>query len=107
MAWILIPLALIVAWYLFTRKHGGLDFWKVVSKYPYAAYAMFQEQDCWRVFTEKPEGGYQASLPPGEWVGPFKLLLPMSGSTPVIIFGRVPDYEASQKDFVAMMKNGA
>ena len=106
MAWILIPVALIVAWLLFMRKHGGIDFWKLASKYPYVAHEMFQEQDCWHVFTEEPEGGYRASLPPGEWAGPFKLFLPMSGSGPVTIFGKVPDYEADQRDFVEKMKGG-
>lgn len=104
MQWLLVILGFIVAWYLFMRKHGNLNFWKLASKYPYAAHEMFQNQDCWHVFTEKPEGGYRASLPPGEWAGPFKLFLPMNGNRPVTIFGRVPEYEEAQKNFVSKMR---
>ena len=103
MIWIFAVIGLIVAWYIIMRKRGGMDFWKVASKYPYAAHEMFQRQDCWYVFTEKPEGGYRASLPPGEWAGPFKLFLPMSGNRPVTIFGKVPEYEETQKEFVRQM----
>jgi len=103
MLWTLAIFGLIVAWYLFMRKTGGLSFWKVASKYPYAAHEMFQEQDCWHVFTEEPEGGYRASLPPGDWAGPFKLFLPMTGNRPVTIYGKVPEYEEAQKEFVRRM----
>lgn len=100
---ILTIVALIAACYLFMRKQGGLSFWKVASKYPYATLDMFEKQDCWHMFNEEPEGGYRASLPPGEWAGPFKLFLPMAGNRPVIIFGKVPEYEEAQKEFVKQM----
>jgi len=102
MQWILLVVGIIIAWYIFMRKHGNLGFWKVASKYPYAAHEMFQEQDCWHVFRE-PKGGYRASLPPGEWVGPFRLFLPMTGNRPVTIFGKFPEFEEAQKQFVRRM----
>lgn len=103
MPWILTILALIVAWHLFMRKYGALGFWKVARKYPYAAHEMFQDQDCWHVFTEEREGGWRASLQPGDWAGPFKLVFPMTGNRPLTIFGKVPEYEEAQKEFVRRM----
>ncbi|MFH2000396.1 MAG: hypothetical protein ABIK28_11990 [Planctomycetota bacterium] len=57
--------------------------------------------------TEKPEGGYLASLPSDEWVRPFRLFLPMSGNGTVTIFGKVPEYEDSRQKFVVNMRNAS
>lgn len=105
MLWIVVTAVVIVGWYLHVRKRGNLVFWKLARRYPYAVRQIFEECECWKVFRERPEEGFRAALPPGEWAGPFKLVLRMEGDRPVAIFGKVPDYETSQREFVGRMKS--
>jgi hypothetical protein len=103
MQWIVIAVILIVAYYFVILKPGRLDFWKVASNHPDDVYEMFQQQDCWLVFVEKPEGGYKNELPDGEWDGPFNLAIPKLGGRLITVYGRVPDYEAAQQQFMDKM----
>ena len=59
MQWVLLAIIVIVAYYFVILKPGRLDFWKVASRHPDEALEMFQQQGCWNVFMEKPEGWIQ------------------------------------------------
>lgn len=100
MQWIIIFAILAITYYFVILKPGRPDFWKVAGKHPDEAFGMFQKQDCWHVFFEKPEGGYKRTLPPGEWDGPFLLAIPELGGRVVKVYGRVPEYEKAQQDFM-------
>jgi hypothetical protein len=80
-------------------KGGNLKFWKIVNANPDKAYSFFMSKNCFVVFDSEPPGGYRANLPPGDWDGPFKLAVP-SQNRVVTIFGRLPDYQAAQENFI-------
>ncbi|NGZ10449.1 MAG: hypothetical protein CV088_13850 [Nitrospira sp. LK70] len=84
-------------------KSGNLKFWKVAQANPEKAYAFFKRNPCFVVFESEPPGGCRANLPPGEWVGPFKLPVP-SRNRVVMIFGRLPEYEAAQEKFIRSVR---
>lgn len=100
MYWILLVIVIgALAYYLFLKKQGNLDFWKLVAKFPDDAYDFFEGEECWVTFIEQSEGGYQNALPPGDWDGPFRAAVPKI-SRVINVFGRVPDYHDSQKIFM-------
>ncbi len=104
MQWIVLVVILAVAYYFVILKPGRLDFWKVAGKHPDDVFEMFQKQDRWHVFFEKPGGGYKSALPPGEWDGPFMLAIPKLGGRRITVYGKVPEYEKAQQDFMDSMK---
>lgn len=104
MLWVLLAVTLVVAYYFVILKPGRLDFWKVASNFPDDVFEMFQNQDCWYVFLEKPEDGYKSELPPGEWDGPFKLAVPRLGGRLITVYGKVPQYEKAQREFMNIKK---
>ena len=100
MEWII---AIAVVGFLYYRfvlvKSGNLKFWKVAQAHPEEAYAFFKRNPCFVVFDSEPPGGYRASLPSGEWDGPFKLPVP-SQNRVITIYGRSPEYQAAQENFI-------
>ena len=80
-------------------KSGNLKFWKVANVHPEEAYAFFKRNDCFVVFDSEPPSGYRANLPSGDWDGPFKLPVP-SQNRVVTIYGRSPDYQTAQDNFM-------
>ncbi len=97
---IIVAVALVVAYYFFILRPGRFDFWELASKHPDLAYDLFQQSECWHVFLDKPPGGFKASLPPGEWDGPFKLAIPQLDWKVVTIYGKVSEYEKTQQAFI-------
>ncbi|MEN6318520.1 MAG: hypothetical protein ABFD82_07160 [Syntrophaceae bacterium] len=97
----------VIIGYLFYRfffvKMGNLNFWKIVNNHADEAYYFFMSNECFVVFDSEPSGGYRASLPAGEWDGPFKLAVPSKGRV-VTIYGRNPDYVKAQENFVRKYK---
>ena len=80
-------------------KSGNLKFWKVANAHPEEAYAFFKQNSCFMVFESEPPGRYRANLPTGKWDGPFKL--PVSSQNCVVkIYGRSPEYQAAQENFI-------
>ncbi len=104
---IIVAVALVVAYYFFILRPGRFDFWKLASKHPDLAYDLFQQSEYWHVFVDKPPGGFKASLPPGEWDGPFKLAIPQLDWKVVTIYGKVPEYEKTQQVFIDDRQNQA
>jgi hypothetical protein len=100
MKWLIV---IVVAGFLYYRfvlvKGGNLKFWKIVKTHPEEAYSLFTDNDCFVVFDRNPPDGYQANLPLGEWDGPFRLHVP-SRTRFVTIYGRSPDYQIAQEDFM-------
>jgi|LQYC01.1.fsa_nt_gi hypothetical protein len=100
MEWLI---GIVIVGFLYYRfvivKGGNLKFWKIVNGHPEEAYYFFKGNDCFMVFDSEPPGGYRANLPPGEWDGPFKLPVPSKNSV-VTIYGRSPEYQTAQEDFI-------
>lgn len=80
-------------------KSGNLKFWKAAHANPEAAYAFFKQNSCFVVFDSEPPGGYKSNLPSGDWDGPFKFPIPSQYKV-VIVYGRSPEYQAAQEDFI-------
>jgi len=80
-------------------KSGNLKFWKVANSHPEDAYVFFKHNDCFVVFDSDPPGGCRANLLSGEWDGPFRLQVP-SKDRVVTIYGRVPEYQSAQDNFI-------
>lgn len=100
MEWLIVVVFVGYLYYRFVLvKSGNLKFWKVISSHADEAYSFFMSNDCFVVFESEPLGGYRASLPAGEWDGPFKLSVPSKGRV-VTIYGRDPEYQTAQEDFV-------
>ena len=59
----------------------------------------FMDNDAFVVFEDKPTDGYKANLPSGEWDGPFKLHVPSINKF-VTIYGRSPEYQTAQENFM-------
>ena len=100
MKWLII---IVVAGFLYYRfvlvKRGNLNFWKSAKNHPEEAYSLFSSDDSFVVFDSKPPDGFRANLPSGEWDGPFRLHVP-SRNKFVTIFGRVPEYQIAQEEFM-------
>ncbi len=105
MKWVVGIAILLLVYFLFLKKGGRLDFWKVVAKYPDYAYDFFQMGDCWLIFKEKPATGYKSAFPAGDWDGPFFLRVPKLGGRMITVFGSVPDYEKAQEQFLRELGN--
>jgi len=94
---------IVVAGFLYYRfvlvKSGNLKFWKFAKAHPEEAYSFFISNDAFVAFEDKPTDGYKANLPSGEWDGPFKLHVP-SVNKFVTIYGRPPEYQNEQKNFM-------
>lgn len=104
MQWIILLIILAILYYFIILKPGRLDFWKLAAKHPDRAFDFFQQHDCWKVFVDKPENGCKNALPPGEWDGPFKLAIPKFGGKVITIFGKIPEYEQAQRQFLQSIK---
>lgn len=46
------------------------------------------------------KAGYRSELPDGEWDVPFKLVVPKLGGRLNTVYGKVPDYEKAQQQFI-------
>lgn len=87
----------IVASWCLAFTYGGSSiskrFWRTASKYPEAAYQWFTAESCWQIADTRPSA---------EWCGPFKLYVPSIGKM-VCVYGRIPDYEQSQRSFLVQV----
>lgn len=87
-------------YWFFILRPGRLDFWKVAARNPDAAYDHFRSASCWKVFEGELPEGYRSSVPNSDWVGPFKLWVPKLGGRPIVVFGKHPEFEQSQNEFL-------
>lgn len=100
MEWLIFTAIVGFLYYRFVLVKGGnLKFWGVVKDHPEEAYLFFKRNRCFMVFDSEPPGGYRAHLPTGDWDGPFKFLVP-SQNMVVTIYGRLPEYQTAQDDFI-------
>lgn len=91
---------LILLYWLFIVRPGRLDFWKIASKYPDEAYDFFMSKGCWKVFEESLPDDYRSLVPKEDWTGPFRLWIPKLGNKMIYVFGRYPDFEPAQNEFM-------
>ena len=96
---IALAFGLFLYWFLILRP-GRLDFWRFVAKHPDAAYDHFKSDDCWKVFEDRRPENYREIVPKSEWAGPFRITVPKLRGKSVYIFGRKPDFNRSQDDFL-------
>jgi len=98
MTWVIIIVILgILIYFIFLKKQGNLDFWKLANEHRDEAYELFKNDDCWVIIEDnqqKPTGD--------DWDGPYKA--PMLGNKRITVYGKYPDYLNSQKEFMARFK---
>jgi len=100
MKWLVIALVVGFLYYYFVLSKGGnIRFWRTVNSNPEEALQFFQGSSAFCVFELEPPGGFRNSLPPGDWDGPFRIVVPALGKT-ITVFGRVPEYIAEQDRFI-------
>ena len=92
---------LVFLYWVFILRPGRLDFWKIASKYPDTAYDFFKSKKCWKVFEGDLPDDYRSIVPKDDWTGPFRLWIPKIGNKVIYVFGKYPDFEQAQKDFMA------
>jgi len=98
---VLIVVAILVFLYwFFILRPGRLDFWKIASKYPDEAYNLFISEDCWKVFDENLPDDHQFIVPKEDWAGPFRHRVPKLGNRMIYVFGKYPNFEKSQNEFM-------
>ena len=91
----------LVAWLGISHFIGKPGFWKLTRRHPEAALQFFlNEPENWMVFFEEPPGGYRSVAPKEQWSGPFRMIVPSLPDPTVVVFGRYPDFEASQERFI-------
>lgn len=71
MAWWLIGLIALAGFIALSVLLGNVSFWKTAARHPDQALRLFEDEDCFAVFTEKPPGGYRKHLGDGEWQAHF------------------------------------
>ena len=98
---IIVVVILVFLYWYFILRPGRLDFWKIANKYPDEAYDLFTSEDCWKVFVESLSDDYQSIVPKEDWSGPFRLRVPKLGNRMIYIFGKYPNFEKSQNEFMA------
>jgi len=98
--WLLGLLILAGLYWFFILRPGRLDFWQVAAQHPDKAYEYFRASPVWKIFEGKLPDNYKELVPKQEWVGPFKLYVPKIGASSVTIFGKHPEYLASQNEFL-------
>jgi len=82
---------------------GRFDFWRLVAKFPIEAYYFFKQNPSWHIVEGHLPEDYKKLFPKDKWVGPYHLIVPEIGK--IYIFGKGGDYEVSEKDFLALIKN--
>jgi len=93
-------LIIVIVYFIFsTLKFGNVKFWKAAKDNPDEAFLFINMDENFFVFSRKPDSGYRANLPEGDWVGPFKLHVPSCRQT-FTIYGKSPGYVDSQKKFL-------
>lgn len=104
---ILIVVAILIfLYYLFILRPGRLDFWKIASKCPDEAYKLFKSEECWKVFEEGLPYDLQSIVPKEDWTGPFRLRIPKLGNRMIYVYGKFPNFEKSQNEFMTKIKQG-
>lgn len=100
MEWVVGIAGVIFVYWLIVLRPGRLDFWKVAAQNSDLAYEHFLSSSCWKVFGAELPQDYRQIVPEAEWAGPFSLLVPKLGGARISVFGKHPDYERSQNEFL-------
>jgi len=101
--YIIILIILAAAFYfIFLKRHGRLDFWKILSKDPDGAYEYLKEHpNIWFVIDSDSSSFTfnQMKLNPkfkDDWTGPYYLAVPSIGRT-IKIYGNIDNYQKEQE----------
>ena len=103
-ALVLVAVALIV-WWVTRLRSGNPSFWRLAAKYPDQAYDLLVASSSWHAFVGDLPPEYRQKVPSSSWDGPFKMVVPKLGGQTVYLFGRVPEYEKSQKEIAAILRH--
>jgi len=90
---------LILYWLLFLRPRR-VDFWETVRRHPDEAYDFFIKRQCWKVFVGSLPVGYDKIVPKEYWAGPNQIRVPKLGGRIIYVFGKLPECEQSQMEFL-------
>lgn len=104
-----ILLAIIIGgslYWFFVLRPGRLDFWRVAARHPDDAYEYFRSDCGWRIFDNNLPEDFRSIVPPSDWVGPFRLMVPKLDNKTVYIFGKTCTLESSQNDFLSKLREG-
>jgi len=101
---IILIIAIAFCYWLFIIRPGRLDFWKIASKYPDLAYDFFNSNQCWKVFENGLPDDHQNLVPKEQWTGPFRIWVPKLDNRQILVFGRHPDFEDSQDEFLKIIR---
>jgi hypothetical protein len=85
----------VIAYLYLKSRRPSSRFWQAAAKYPEAAYQWFTSENCWHIGESRPSD---------DWIGPFHLYVPSVGQM-IRIYGRQPDFEQSQQDFLTKVKD--
>jgi len=96
MIWIIAIVILgVLIYFIFLKKQGNLDFWKLANEHRDEAYELFKNDDCWIIIEDNQQ------KPTGDvWDGPFMHKVPMLGNKMITVYGKSPDYLNSQNKFI-------
>lgn len=100
MEWVLGIAGAAFIYWLIVLRPGRLDFWRVAARNPDLAYEHFLSSPCWKVFGAELPLDYRKIVPKTEWAGPFTLWVPKLGDSRIYIFGKYPDMNRSQNEFL-------
>jgi hypothetical protein len=91
---------LIFLYWLFFIRPRRVDFWKTAGRHPDEAYDFFTSRQCWKVFVGSLPVDYHNIVPKEEWAGPYRLTIPRLGNRIIYVFGKIPEFEQSQLEFL-------
>lgn len=100
---IIIIVLIFLYWFVILRP-GRLDFWKMASKYPDDVYDFFISRGCWKIFEDGLPDDYRSIVPKKEWDGPFRIIIPKIGNKMIYVFGKYPEFELAQNEFMNTIK---
>lgn len=88
-----------MVWYLLIiYSRGNPRFWKKVRKNPDLATKLFMESKSWLVNPPK-----NFHIDSKEWMGPFRISVPALNGTMIKIYGKIGEYEESQRTIIKML----
>ncbi len=100
---ILLLIALAAFYFIFLKRHGRLDFWKILARDPDRAYEYLKEHpNTWFVIDSESSAftfDQMQKLDPNfkdKWTGPYRLAVPSIGKT-IKIYGNVDTYQKEQE----------
>lgn len=88
----------LVGYILVIYFRGNPRFWNKVRKNPDLATKLLMESKSWLV---NPPENFR--IDPREWMGPFRISVPALNGATIKIYGKVGEYEESERKIIKML----